>query len=88
MVLKVEVDKELENKFRETAMNKFGHAKGSLQKAAKEALSSWIIQQPTKIPKVDNPFELVRGMLSDLKGKTTSVKLQHEATKIWAKKYL
>ena len=88
MVLKVELEKELEHKFRETAMRKYGYQKGSLQKATKEALSSWIMQQSTKIPKVDDPFKLVEGMLSHLKGKKTSVQLQHEATKSWAKKYL
>lgn len=88
MVLKVELEKELEHKFREAAMKKYGYAKGSLQKATREALSSWIMQQSTKIPKVDDPFRLVEGMLSHLKGKTTSVELQHEATKLWAKKYL
>ena len=88
MVLKVELDKELESRFRETAMKKYGYQKGSLQKATKEALSNWIIQQSTRVPKVKDPFKLVRGMLSDLKGKTTSVELQHEATKLWAKKYL
>ena len=86
--LKVELEKELEHKFREAAMKKYSYKKGSLQKAAKEALSNWIMQQSTRVPKVKDPFKLVRGMLSDLKGKTTSVELQHEATKIWAKKYL
>ena len=88
MVLKVELEKELEHKFREAAMMKYGYQKGSLQKATKEALSSWVMQQSTKIPKVDDPFKLVEGMLSHLRGKTTSVELQHEATKLWAKKYL
>ena len=88
MVLKVELEKELEHKFREAAMKKFGYSKGSIQKASREALSRWIMQQSTKIPKVKDPFKLVRGMLSELKGKTTSVELQHEAIKLWAKKYL
>ena len=88
MVLKVELEKELEHKFREAAMRKYGYSKGSIQKATKEALSSWVMQQSTKIPKVDDPFKLVEGMLGHLKGKKTSVQLQHEATKLWAKKYL
>jgi hypothetical protein len=88
MVLKFELEKELEHKFREAAMRKYGYSRGSLQKAAKEALSSWVMQQSTRVPKVDDPFRLVRGMLKELKGKTTSVELQHEAVKLWAKKYL
>jgi len=88
MVLKVELERELENKFREAAMRKFGYSKGSLQKASKEALSDWVMQQSRKVPKVEDPFKLVEGMLSHLRGKTTSVELQHEAVKLWAKKYL
>lgn len=88
MVLKIELEKDLEQKFREAAMKKFGYSKGSLQKATKEALSLWIMQYSSKIPKVEDPFKLVEGILSDLRGKKTSVQLQHEATKIWARKYL
>jgi hypothetical protein len=87
MVLKFELEEELEQRFRETAMRKYGYAKGSLQKASKEALSEWIHQQPTKIPKVKDPFKLVEGILSHLKGKKTSVELQHEAKKLWTKQY-
>ena len=87
MVLKFELEKELEQKFRETAMKKYGYRKGSLQKASKEALSSWVKQQSSKVPNVEDPFRLVEGILSHLKGKKTSVQLQHEAVKLWAKKY-
>lgn len=87
MVLKFELEKELEQKFRETAMKKYGFAKGSLQKASKEALSDWVHQQPSEIPKVEDPFKLVRGILKHLKGKKTSVQLQHEVKDLWAKKY-
>lgn len=87
MVLKVELEKELEHRFRETAMKMYGYKRGSLQKAAKEALSNWIIQQSHKVPKVEDPFRLVEGILGHLKGKKTSVQLQHEAKDLWAKKY-
>ena len=88
MVLKVELEKNLEQRFREIAMKKYGYSKGSLQKASGEALKNWINQQSIKIPKVDDPFELVEGMLGHLKGKKTSVQLQHEAKGLWIKKYL
>ncbi|MBI3035972.1 hypothetical protein HYY71_06650 [Candidatus Woesearchaeota archaeon] len=88
MVLKVVLENELENNFREAAMKKYGYAKGSLKKATKEALVNWIMQQSDKMPKVQDPFKLVDGMMSHLRGKKTSVELQHEATKLWAKKYL
>ena len=44
-----------------------------------------IMRKSTRVPKVKDPFKLVRGILSDLRGKMTSVELQHETSKIWAK---
>ena len=85
MVLKFEFEKDLENEFREVAMKKYGFMKGSLRKASKEALRNWIRQQSNKIPRVDNPFNLVEGILSHLKGKKSSVELQHEAKNLWTK---
>ena len=87
MVLKFELEKEFEQMFREAAMRKYGYMKGSLKKATKEALNSWVRQQSTKVPKVEDPFKLIRGILRHLKGKKTSVELQHEAMELWAKKY-
>ena len=69
-------------------MRKYGYTKGSIQKATKEALTDWVHQQPTKAQKVDDPFDLVIGILGHLRGKKTSVQLQHEAKDLWAKKYL
>ena len=45
MVLKVKMEKEIEQKFREVAMRRYGYAKGSLQKATREALRAWVAQQ-------------------------------------------
>jgi len=39
-----------------------------------------------KIPKVEDPIKEITGMMHHLRGKYTSVELQHEATKLWAKK--
>ena len=36
------------------------------------------------IKKVKDPIKLIKGILSEYKGKYTSVELQHEASKIWA----
>ena len=36
------ISKEIEDKFRELAMKKFGYGKGSLSKALEEALRYWI----------------------------------------------
>ena len=45
MVLKVQLEEELELKFREAAMRKFGYAKGSIQKAVRDAFQIWIKDQ-------------------------------------------
>ena len=45
MVLKVQLEEELELKFREAAMRKFGFAKGSIQKAVRDAFLIWIGKQ-------------------------------------------
>ena len=86
MVLKLEFEKEFEQKFRELAMRKYGFAKGALSKASKEALKSWIKTEEKPLPKVKDPIALLEGCLAHLKGKYTSVELQHEAKKLWLKK--
>ena len=83
MVIKVEINKGIEQKFRERAMRKYGYKRGALQKAAEEALENWKGFHSDKLPKVDDPFKLVRGMLKHLRGKKTSVQLQHEARYLW-----
>ncbi len=88
MVLKVDVGEEIEQLFREAAMRTYGYQRGAIQKATKEALRQWTMQRSQKLPKVEDPFPLVEGILGKLSGKKTSVDLQHEAMDLWAKKYL
>lgn len=85
MVLKIEFTKEFENKFRELAMKKFGYAKGAIKKAGEEAMKEWIKLEENNIPKLNDPIESISGMMKHLKGKITSVELQHEASKLWIK---
>ena len=85
MVLKLEFENELEQRCRELAMRKFGFTKGALKKASKEAIKDWIKEQNSTLPKVKNPIKLIEGTLSHLKGKYSSVELQHEASKLWIK---
>ena len=42
MVLKFELDKDLERRFRESAMRKYGYSKGSLKKASEDAIKDWL----------------------------------------------
>ncbi len=87
MVLKVELELEAENKFRETAMRRFGYSKGSLKHALQEALSYWVSEHSDAVPKSNEPFTLVEGALKHLRGKKDSVQLQHEARGLWTQKY-
>ena len=41
MSLRVKLDKELEKKFRELAMRKYGYSKGSIKKAIETAIREW-----------------------------------------------
>ncbi|MFC1768457.1 hypothetical protein ACFLZX_01710 [Nanoarchaeota archaeon] len=85
MVLKVEIDEKIEQKFRKMAMKKFGYKRGAIQKATEEAISNWSQFQSLDCPKVKDPFKLVEGILSHLKGKKTSIQLQHEVKELWTK---
>lgn len=86
MVLKVEFERKLEEEFRELAMKKYGYSKGSIKKASEEAIKKWIREEDKQLPKFKDPVKKIEGMMQRLKGKYTSVELQHEATKLWAKK--
>lgn len=83
MALRINVDEELENRFREAAMRKFGFTKGALTQAAEEALRLWLASTSRRKFEGD-PVDAIDGILSDIK--MDSVKLQHLATKLWSKR--
>ena len=91
MGIKVDLDDELEKQFRELAMKKFGYSKGSIKKATESAIRMWTeeekFQPPQKKKKNGkSAVDLLVGLLADtkVKGKKTSVQLQHETSKLWA----
>ena len=86
MVLKLVLDHDLEKKFREVAMRRFGFSKGSLKKASELAIKHWVCQEEKQLPKTKDYFSEVKGIMKHLRGKYTSVQLQHEAMELWAKK--
>lgn len=85
MTIKVEFEGEFENKFRELAMKKYGFSKGSIKKASKEAIKNWIKVEDRQLPKSKDSIKAIRGIMKHLRGKYTSVELQHQATKLWTK---
>lgn len=85
--LKINIPDELNKKFREFAMKKYGYTKGSLSLAAQKALEHWTYEEFSKekvkeIAKkhTKDPVDEIEGLLSHVKGKT-SVELQHDASK-------
>lgn len=82
MGLRVNIDEELENRFREAAMRKFGFAKGALSQAAEEAIRLWLASA-SRVKFEGDPVEAIDGMLSNVK--IDSVKMQHLASKLWSR---
>ena len=85
MTLRIQIDKKLEQQFRELAMKRFGYTKGALSKAAEEAFLQWALTQEEKKFEKD-PVGAIDGLLSDVD--IDSVELQHETKTIWTKKVL
>jgi len=85
--LKVKINSKLEQKFRETAMKRFGYCKGALSKGAEEAILNWISTvENEKTTFEGDPVKAIEGLLKDVD--SDSVTLQHESQKLWTKKLL
>lgn len=84
--LRVYVPEELEKKFRRLSMECYGYSRGSLSKAAEDAIRSWIRSKEdmrqVEIP--SEPVKALRGMLRNVK--KSSLELQHEAAEVRADK--
>jgi len=78
--IRFQIKRELEAKFREAAMRKFGFSKGSLSRAAEEAIDGWL-SSIENVKFEGDPVAAIDGLLSDLK--MDSVELQHSARKLW-----
>ena len=75
MSLRLEIDKELERKFREWSMRKFGYSKGSLKKASEFAIAK-AISEDTKKQERETKDTI-----------TKALKLLHEGINIGGLKY-
>jgi len=86
-VIRANVDRELERKFRELAMKRFGYAKGSLQRAVEEAIMRWVAWVESELIEFEgDPVEAIDGVLAGLD--VDSVELQHRARELWASRVL
>jgi len=86
--LKIYLPEELERRFKKMSMEAYGYGRGSISKAATEAIRKWTSEREEilefKVP--EDPVGAIRGMLKHVK--KTSVELQHEANKIRAERAL
>jgi len=86
-MIRAKIDSELELRFRELAMRKFGYGKGALSKAVEEAIYIWVsLNEKEHTDFKEDPVEAIDGILSDIK--IDSVELQHRIKHIWASKGL
>ncbi len=84
MVLKMEVESNLEKKFRELSQREFGYVKGALKKAGTQAITDWIQKrEPMNKSDFERSMKKLKGALGHLRGKFTSVELQHETSRLW-----
>jgi len=85
-IIKVSIEDEVEKRFRETAMRKFGYSRGSLSSAAQKAFMYWVDKEKDildiRSQVKRDPVESMRGILKHVK--KSSIELQHEVGKIWA----
>ncbi|MFQ6086181.1 MAG: hypothetical protein ACE5OY_07995 [Candidatus Bathyarchaeia archaeon] len=84
--LRVQVRDDIERRFREAAMRRFGYMKGALSKAAEEALLRWLSSIREAAPFEGDPVEAIDGLLADID--IGAVELQHAARELWAKRVL
>jgi len=80
--MRLQVKEELEKKFREAAMRRFGYGKGSLSRAAEEAIQKWLTSVSAENFVFEgDPVEALDGLLADVD--SDSVEMQHLAIKKW-----
>lgn len=85
--LKIYLPEDLKKEFKKRSMETFGYGRGSISKAAGEAIQRWTSEREKitqEFPPPKDPVKTLRGMLKHVK--KSSVELQHEARKIRAAK--
>jgi len=87
--LKIYLPEKLEKKFRKLSMTAYGFRRGSLSRAAEEALQQWCSDMEdagSTVEEIDDPLDAIKGMLKGVQ--KTGVELQHEARRYRAAKTL
>lgn len=84
MGLRLQLRADIERRFREAAMRRFGFGRGALSRAAEQAIEAWLSTTTEAVRFDGDPIVAIDGILSDLS--VDSVELQHSARKLWAAK--
>jgi len=83
--LKIYLPEDLKKEFKRRSMEAFGYGRGSISRAAEEAIQRWTSEREMlthEIPPSEDPVKVLRGMLRGVL--ESSVELQHEARRIRA----
>jgi len=87
LLIRAKIDDNLELRFRELAMKRFGYGKGALTKAIEEAIIKWISSvEKEELTFEEDPIEAIDGLISDIK--VDAVELQHRIKDLWFLKVL
>ena len=82
--MRLKVRDDLEKRFRETAMRRFGFGKGALTRAAEQAFERWLSTAKENVRFEGDPVKAIDGILVGMK--LNSVELQHSVRRGWATK--
>jgi len=85
--LKIYLSEELKKEFKKRSMETFGYGRGSISKAAEEAIQRWTSERQRLVQDsvpVKESVRVLRGMLKHVK--EPSVELQHQAGKMRAER--
>ena len=82
--LRLQLREDLERRFRETAMRRFGFGKGALTRAAEQAFERWLSTAKEDVRFEGHPIQAIDGILDEMK--LSSVELQHSVRRAWASK--
>jgi hypothetical protein len=82
--LRLQVRDDLEKRFREAAMKRFGFGKGALTRAAEQAFERWLSTSKESVHFEGDPVKAIDGILGEMK--LNSVQLQHSVRRSWASK--
>jgi hypothetical protein len=79
--LRLQVREDLEKRFRETAMKRFGFGRGALTRAAEQAFERWLSSAKENVRFEGDPVKAIEGILGETK--LNSVELQHSVRRAW-----